>query len=325
MANHIEQKPVKVDQPLVSICVPVYNGGVFIEACLESIQKQSYSNWECIVLDNCSTDDTYSKCKAIADKDMRVKVFQNTDFLNVMQNWNEVFQYISEKAEYYKIVPADDIIFPGFLDQMVRLMEENPSVGLCSSYRIDGVEIRGRGLDYFDGPVFNGKDVFMREIMSKIDVTGSANTYLVRMKYLKQVKGFPKFYNEKNLHVDMELAYDLLNISDFGFIFQALSYTRHHAESLTDSLTYKYNTAISSREQILFNYRTINSDLANFYKQLRLAYAAFYLKKKILGKKKCIEWHDKHIVRPFSFSEYLQAILLKNRVTYKLSKKIGKK
>ena len=148
----------------------------------------------------------------------------------------------------------------------------------------------------------------------------------IMMKYLKQIKGFPKFYNEKNLHVDMELAYDLLNISDFGFVFQALSYTRHHPESLTDSITYRYNTSISSREQILFNYYKGNPLLTKYYKNLRLIYAAFYLKKKILGKKKCIEWHDQHIVRPFTLNEYLQAIVLKNRFIYKLSRKLkGKK
>ena len=312
-------------EPLVLIGVPVYNGAIYIEECLASIQNQTHKNWICIVLDNCSNDNSYELSKSIADKDSRIQVHQNKDFLNVMQNWNEVFHYMPENGDYYKIVPVDDWIYPDFLEEMVRLMEENPTVGICSSYRIDGTEIRGDGLDYYDGQVFKGKDIFEREIMAKIDVTGSANTHLLRVKYLKQIANFPKFYNEKNLHIDMELAYDLLNISDFGFIFKALSYTRHHPESLSDSYSFRFKTSISSKEQILFNYHRNNPKLTKYYRQIRLNYASFYLKSKLLGRNKCVEWHDKHITRPFSFLEYFQAILLKNRITYKLSQKFNKK
>ena len=325
MTDLNNQIPVKGAQPLVAIAVPVYNGASFIEECLVSIQKQTYTNWVCMVLDNCSNDDTFQIAKSIADKDSRFQIYQNKDFLNVMQNWNEASKHIPEEAAYYKIVPADDLLFSDFLQEMVGLMEANPTVGICSSYRIDGVEIRGRGLDYFDGPVFNGKDVFEREIMSKIDVTGSANTYLVNMKYLRLLKSYPKFYNERNLHVDMELAYDLLNISDFGFVFKALSYTRRHAESITDSTTFRFNTSISSREQILYNYYKNNSKLTNYYYQIRLIYAAYYLKNKLKGNRECVQWHDKHIIRPFTWIEYMKAIFLKNRFSYKLSQKFKKK
>lgn len=310
--------------PLVALGVPVYNGALYIEECLLSLQKQTYQNWICVVLDNCSKDDTFEKAQLIADKDPRIKVYTNKDFLNVMQNWNEVFKYLPDECDYYKIVPADDWLFPEFLEEMVTLMEANPSVGICSSYRIDGVDIRGKGLDIYEGQVFDGKDIFEREIMAKIDVTGSANTHLISMKYLKQIENYPKFYNEKNLHIDMELAYDLLNISDFAFVFKTLSYTRHHAESLTDSLTYRYNTSISSKEQILFKYYKNNPKLTTYYEDIRLNYAAFYLKNKLLGRKKCIQWHEDHIIRYFTFKEYFKAIFLKNRITYKLSQKFNK-
>ncbi|NOX48759.1 MAG: glycosyltransferase family 2 protein, partial [Chlorobi bacterium] len=278
--------------PLVSIGVPVYNGEAFLEECLERIMGQTYENWECIVVNNCSKDNTLEIAMAFGEKDKRFRIVDNKDFLNVMQNWNETYAHVSPQAEYYKIVPADDWLFPEYLEEMVFLMENHPEVGICSSYRIDGVDVRGRGLDLYKGPVFPGKEVFELEITSKIDVTGSGNTNMFRTRFLKQLKGCPKIFSEKNLHVDMELAYDILNISDFGFVFKALSYTRRHEESISDSLSYMCNTYFCSREIILYKYKSNNELLTRYYNRLRRQYAYFIFKKRVTGAKKCIEWHD---------------------------------
>jgi glycosyltransferase involved in cell wall biosynthesis len=303
--------------PLVSIGVPVYNGGAFLEECLDRIVKQTYENWECVVVNNCSKDNTLEIAKSFAKKDNRFRVIDNKNFLNVMQNWNETYAHVSQKSEYYKIVPADDWLFPDYLEEMLYLMEEHPEVGICSSYRIDGVDVRGRGLDLYKGPVYPGKDVFELEITSKIDVTGSGNTNIFRTRFLKKLEGYPKIFSEKNLHVDMELAYDILNISDFGFVFKALSYTRRHEESISDSLSYMCNTYFCSREIILYKYKGNSEYLANYYKQLRRQYAYFVFKKKLKGAKKCIDWHNKFLPRKFTFNEYFAGIVLENRFAQK--------
>jgi glycosyltransferase involved in cell wall biosynthesis len=308
------------ESPLVSIGVPVYNGGPFLRECLDSILEQTYANWECIIVNNCSKDDTLEIAQEYANKDKRFSVIDNKDFLNVMQNWNETYAHVSPHTEYFKIVPADDWLFPEFLEEMVLLMEKFENVGMVSSYRIDGHEIRGRGLDYYKGPVFPGKDIFEMEITSKIDVTGSGNTHLFKNRFLKQLNGYPKIFNEKNLHVDMELAYDILNISDFGFIFKSLSYTRHHDESISDSLSFKCNTYFCARELILFKYHGNSMQLAAYYKKLRRQYAYFLFKNKIKGVKRCLDWHKEFLPRKFTFKEYLTGILFENKFSEKLKR-----
>ncbi len=310
----------KEGPPLVSIGVPVYNGGSFLRECLDSILGQSYQNWECIIVNNCSKDDTLKIAEEYATKDSRFHVYDNKDFLNVMQNWNETYVHVSSNSEYFKIVPADDWLFPEFIELMVELMDNNSNVGICSAYRIDGLDIRGRGLDYYKGPVFSGKEIFELEILSKIDVTGSGNTHLFKTHYLKQLPGYPKIFNEKNLHVDMELAYDILNISDIGFVFKPLSYTRHHSESISDSLSFKCNTYFCSREIILFKYHKNSDQLTKYYKQLRRQYAFFIFKNKIKGVKKCLDWHKEFLPRKFTLKEYFTGILLENRFSRKLKR-----
>lgn len=305
-------------EPLVSIGVPVYNGGQFLRECLDSILEQTYENWECIIVNNCSKDNTLEIAKRYAQKDKRFRVIDNKEFLNVMQNWNETCVHMSPESGYFKIVPADDLLFPNFLEEMISIMQKNENVGIVSSYRIDGLDIRGRGLDFNKGTVFPGKEIFELEIMSRIDVTGSANTHLFKTDFLKQLEGYPKVFSEKNLHVDMELAYDILNISDFGFVFKALSYTRRHDESISDNLSYLCNTYFCSREILLFKYKGNNQRLTKYYKILRRQYAYFLLKKKLHGAKKCLDWHDKFLPRKFTFREYLEGVLLENRIAIKI-------
>ena len=62
-------------QPLVSIITPTYNHQNYISDCIKSAQKQTYNNWEMIVMDDGSTDETLSIAKSFAEKDDRIHVF----------------------------------------------------------------------------------------------------------------------------------------------------------------------------------------------------------------------------------------------------------
>lgn len=118
----------------------------------------------------------------------------------------------------------------------------------------------------------------------------------------------------------MELAYDILNISDIGFIFKPLSYTRQHDGSISETLSFKCNTYFNSREQILFKYRENSEQLSKNYTQLRRQYAFFILKNRIKGVKKCLDWHGEFLSRKFTLKEYLAGILLENRFSRRLNR-----
>lgn len=300
-------------QPLVSIGVPVYNGGKYLEECLNSILVQTYQNWQCIIVDNCSTDNTNLLAQRFVASDNRFHLIVNKDFVDQTANWNITFSKISRESVYFKIVCADDWIFPEYLEKMVAVMERYPSTGVCSSYRIDGVKVNCDRLDYYDGPFHAGKKILLRQLFYNFDVTGSVNTVLYRMDILKKTQGYPQLFKPNTYHIDTELVFQVLNLSDLGFVHQVLSYTRRHNETYTSQISDRFKTSYYFREQELHKYLNISTELKAEYKKVRHLYALFLLKMKLKGEKDCIAWHRKYLKpeRYFTLSDYAGAILFK--------------
>ena len=100
-------------QPLISVVIPAYNAEQFLDETLESVLSQTYENWECIIVNDGSTDSTESVAKKWCEKDSR---FRLTDKENggpsSARNWG-----IKEsKAEYIAFLDADDLYMPNFLE-----------------------------------------------------------------------------------------------------------------------------------------------------------------------------------------------------------------
>src|SRR5262245_33242968 len=99
-------------QPLVSVVTPVFNGALYLRECIESVLAQTYANWEYIIVNNCSTDDTVAIVEEYAKRDNRISVHNNPLFLDVIANYNRALQLISCNSAYCKVLAADDWLFP---------------------------------------------------------------------------------------------------------------------------------------------------------------------------------------------------------------------
>jgi len=229
---------MKSDQPFVSVITPCYNGAAFIAECIESVLAQTYGNFEYILVNNCSKDATLQIMKDYAARDSRIRVHDNTDFLDVMVNHNHAMSLMSPSSKHCKCVSADDWIFPGCLAQMVELAEQNPSVGVVGSYSIEGSRVLFEGLEYHQ-KVVNGREICRNTLLGKQPyVFGAPTTLLYRADLIRGVKEFFP-WAKGNPHADMSAVYQALQSSDFGFVHQVLSYTRVHAASETSS-SFKY-------------------------------------------------------------------------------------
>ena len=173
--------------PLVSIGVPVYNGEKYLFECLQSIINQTYQNWECFIINNKSTDNTLAIAEEFHAKDNRMKVITNSEHVNMTSNFNNTFKPVSKEAKYFKVVCADDWIFPEYLSSMVEVMEKYPEAGFCSSFKLDNRIVKCDGLDYYRGSLFRGKDILMDLLMQKYDITGSETTVLYRIETLEKI------------------------------------------------------------------------------------------------------------------------------------------
>jgi len=118
--------------PLVSVLMTAYNREKYIGAAIESVLASTYSNFELIITDDCSSDNTVQIARDYASKDPRVKVFVNEKNLGDYPNRNRAASHASGK--YLKYIDADDFIYPWGLRLLVEMMEKFPEAGwgLCS-------------------------------------------------------------------------------------------------------------------------------------------------------------------------------------------------
>jgi glycosyltransferase involved in cell wall biosynthesis len=220
-------------KPFISIVTPVYNGEKYLAECIKSVIAQTYDNWEYVIVNNCSTDKSLEIAENYAQKDNRIQVHNNEEFLNVLQNLNHTMQQVSPESKYCKVVHADDWLFPNCLLEMVKLAEEHPSVGIVSSYVLEGSRVKGSGITY-PSHVMPGKDVCRLLLMHKIPyVFGSPTSLLIRSD---QILNREPFYND-TFHqlLDQTACFDILRDVDFGFVHQVLTYSRVHDASHTSS------------------------------------------------------------------------------------------
>tara|TARA_B110000902_G_scaffold87888_1_gene104460 strand:+ start:8879 stop:9934 length:1056 start_codon:yes stop_codon:yes gene_type:complete len=105
--------------PLVSICIPTYNGAKYIEETIECAINQTYQNIEIIISDDQSTDNTLKICNSFALKDDRIKVFQNKHNIGLVGNWCEVINKTSKESEWIKFLFQDDLMNAATVEKMV--------------------------------------------------------------------------------------------------------------------------------------------------------------------------------------------------------------
>lgn len=114
---------------LVSVLMPVYNGGGFVKDSIQSILNQSYTNFELIVINDGSSDNSEELILSI--KDPRIQYLKNETNLGLIKTLNKGIDLC--KGEYIARMDADDISLPDRLKKQLEFMEKNRKVGVCGS------------------------------------------------------------------------------------------------------------------------------------------------------------------------------------------------
>lgn len=112
---------------LVSIIMPSYNTGKFIRQSIECVQSQSYSNWELLIVDDCSTDNTDEIVASI--RDSRIRYFKNEKNSGAAVSRNKALR--EAKGKWIAFLDSDDLWMPEKLEKQISFMEKN---GYAFSY-----------------------------------------------------------------------------------------------------------------------------------------------------------------------------------------------
>ncbi|TAE60220.1 MAG: glycosyltransferase family 2 protein [Nostocales cyanobacterium] len=119
-------------QPKLTIGLPVYNGEKLLEQALDCLLNQTFSDFELIICDNASTDNTEEICRNYAAQDARIIYYRNPYNIGCACNFNRVFKLA--QGEYFKWASYDDLHAPNFLSKCIQVLEENPDYVLCHSH-----------------------------------------------------------------------------------------------------------------------------------------------------------------------------------------------
>lgn len=120
-------------EPLVSIITPTFNSEAFISETIESVQGQTYSNWEHIIVDDGSTDGTWDLLQNLAANDSRIKVFSlNTNSGSAVARNKAIDE---AQGNYMTFIDSDDIWFPDFIESSIKMITSSGIPFVYSSYR----------------------------------------------------------------------------------------------------------------------------------------------------------------------------------------------
>lgn len=143
-----------MDNDLVSIIMPSYNSGNYISNSIKSVISQTYCNWELLIVDDCSTDNTLQIIDCF--KDRRIKVFKNDINSGAAISRNLALR--EAKGKWIAFLDSDDIWHPEKLERQLHFMMTNGYAFSCTDYRI---KLNGQWLNY----VITGPSVINRKRM----------------------------------------------------------------------------------------------------------------------------------------------------------------
>ena len=130
----------KAHKPTISVFMPVYNAVAYVEKAINSIQRQTFTDWEMVIVDDLSTDGTFKLIQKIAQEDKRIRVYRNGRHRGVAGAANLALPML--QGQYIARMDADDISLPDRFEQQVTYFRNNPDTialgGQCFLIDKDG-------------------------------------------------------------------------------------------------------------------------------------------------------------------------------------------
>jgi glycosyltransferase involved in cell wall biosynthesis len=237
------------NQPLVSIISPTYNHEKFITDCIHSVLGQTYSNWEMIIIDDGSSDSTYSIACDFAQKDNRIKPYtqKNIGIFRLGESYN--FALGKSNGKYVAVLEGDDVWLPDKLQIQVNSLEQKPECVLCwGKAYLSSVDL---SYNYYLAPrnekdisLFYNKPVgaFLKTFI--YDTVIPALTLLIRRDALLEIGGFIQKFNLPL--VDIPTSLELLLRGEFDYIDQPLGRWRIYPYQVTKTYTGQMTTSYYS-------------------------------------------------------------------------------
>lgn len=180
-----------MNSPAISVCIPAFNAARWIEATIESVLTQSYGDFELLILDDASQDETLELARRF--RDSRIKLLQQDLNQGALATWNRLLQEAA--GRYVKLLCCDDLLYPSCLERQAAVLDDpaNQAVTMACSPR-DIVDEAGRVLFRRSGMTrpgrLSGQRLIRQIVASGKNLIGEPLTVLFRREVGLSIGGF---------------------------------------------------------------------------------------------------------------------------------------
>ncbi|MGG6263562.1 glycosyltransferase family 2 protein [Leptolyngbya sp. AN03gr2] len=214
---------MSIQPPLVSVLFPVYNAEKYLKSAIDSILKQTYSNFELILLDDGSTDQSFAIASQFAQQDARVQLSHhvNMGLCRTLQKGVSLAQ-----GKYIARMDADDIAHPERFERQVAYLEAHPTCVVLGT----AITVIDPENDKIDLPqVSQDHDTILAELLSWTGPRLCHPTVMMRTESVKAVDGYTQDYH----YEDIDLFLKLSQIGTLANLPERLLNYRWHLSSIT--------------------------------------------------------------------------------------------
>lgn len=151
-------------KPLVSVIMPAYNAERFVEEAILSVVNQTVTDWELIVIDDCSTDHTGAIVEKLAERDDRIRFIKNAENMGVARTRNKGLELF--RGKYVALLDSDDYWKSRFLEKMIARAEETEADITYCAYEMVGEDGKKVCNDFLVPPQTDFEQSIVRSVIT---------------------------------------------------------------------------------------------------------------------------------------------------------------
>ncbi|NMH25327.1 glycosyltransferase family 2 protein [Flavobacterium solisilvae] len=241
-------------KPLVSIIIPTYNRAHLIGETLDSVLAQTYTNWECIIVDDGSTDNTDEVVEAYVEKDSRFRYYHRPHFFNKGVGSCRNYGLELSKGDYINWFDSDDVMDENFIFEKMNIITKQPDADIVfcgyGYFDVNGIQNRVSNIS-FSGNIINDL------IDNKINF--SPLPFLIKKSCLKQLRFSEGLSRNEDLDFFFNFFIQRKNIKICHTEKKILFYVRKHQLSVSS------HTDIDGR-QLISSY-LVHEKIMNYFRE----------------------------------------------------------
>jgi glycosyltransferase involved in cell wall biosynthesis len=203
--------------PRVSIGIPVYNGARYLQEALDSIAAQTYRDWELVICDNASTDETASICRRFVENEPRARYHRNPVNIGSDRNFNLCAELA--RGEYFITVAYDDRLHPEYLARAVAVLDADPRVAFVHS-RAWEIDADGHTLGEAESAEFADADSPSERFRNVLTVVPDIISAfgLMRLSVFRETPGYIQYpSSDAFLQAELALRGKMREVPEFLF------------------------------------------------------------------------------------------------------------